>query len=74
MGRDSEQLTTRRNFLKMLSASPVIAGSGILASGLTSLLRVAPLEEKHFQGWLDNLHQSDDVLSSPDQARHQRWF
>lgn len=68
MGRDSEQLTTRRNFLKMLSASPVIAGAGILASGLTSLLRVAPLEEKHFRGWLDNLQQSDNVLSSPDQA------
>jgi 4-hydroxymandelate oxidase len=68
MGRDSERLKTRRHFLKMLGASPVIAGSGILAGGLTSLLRAAPIEEKYFLAWLEDLQQSDNVLSSPDQA------
>jgi isopentenyl diphosphate isomerase/L-lactate dehydrogenase-like FMN-dependent dehydrogenase len=63
-----ERSKTRRKFLKMLGASPVIAGSGLFASSLANLLHVAPLEEKHFHGWLENLQQSDDVISSPDQA------
>src|SRR5713226_4070539 len=63
-----EQAKTRRKFLMMLGASPLIAGSGILGSGLAALLNAAPLEEKHFFGWLENLEQSDDTISSPDQA------
>jgi (S)-2-hydroxy-acid oxidase len=59
---------TRRKFLKLLAASPLIAGSGVLASSLASLLHAEPLEEKHFLGWLENLQQSGDVISSPDQA------
>jgi 4-hydroxymandelate oxidase len=68
MGRDSQRMKTRRKFLKMLSASPVIAGSSIFAGSLANLLKAAPIEEKHFLGWLDNLQQNDNVLSSPDEA------
>jgi 4-hydroxymandelate oxidase len=68
MSRDSERMKTRRKFLKMLGASPVIAGSSILTGGLTSLLTAATLKEKHFLGWLEDLQQTDNVLSSPDQA------
>ena len=59
---------TRRKFLKILGASPLIAGSSFLAGSLVELLHAEPLEEKHFLGWLENLQQSDDVISSPDQA------
>lgn len=63
-----ERSKTRRKFLKMLGASPVIAGSSLLASSLANLLHAEPLEERHFFGWLENLQQSDEVISSPDQA------
>jgi 4-hydroxymandelate oxidase len=64
------QLTkTRRKFLKLLGASPVIAGSSLLAGGLANLLHAALPEDKHFLGWLENLQQQGDaVISSPDQA------
>ena len=60
---------SRRRFLKMLGASPLIAGSSVLAASLADLLRAEPLEDKHFLGWLENLQQqSGDTISSPDQA------
>jgi 4-hydroxymandelate oxidase len=69
VNRTSERFGTRRKFLKMLGASPVIAGSSIFAGSLASLLRAEPLEETHFLGWLENLQQQGDaVISSPDQA------
>jgi (S)-2-hydroxy-acid oxidase len=69
MSHMSSRAKTRRRFLKMLGASPLIAGSSILAGGLANLLRAEPLEEKHFLGWLDNLQQqSDSIITSPDQA------
>jgi 4-hydroxymandelate oxidase len=68
MNQILERSKTRRKFLKMLGASPLITGSGVLGSGLAALLYAAPLEEKHFLGWLENVQQSDEVISSPDQA------
>jgi isopentenyl diphosphate isomerase/L-lactate dehydrogenase-like FMN-dependent dehydrogenase len=68
MNRTYEQARTRRRFLKMLGASPLIAGSSVFAGGLASLLRAAPPREKDFLGWLENLQQSDELISSPDQA------
>ena len=68
MNQMLERSKTRRRFLKMLGASPLIAGSSMLGSGLATLLNAAPLEEKHFLGWLESFQQSDDVVSSPDQA------
>jgi len=60
---------TRRKFLKMLFASPLITGSSMLAGPLAELLRAEAPEEEHFLGWLGNLQQqSDSVISSPDQA------
>ena len=59
----------RRKFLKILAASPLIAGSEILSAGLADLLRAEPLNEKHFSTWLEDLQQQNDaVISSPDQA------
>jgi 4-hydroxymandelate oxidase len=68
MNHTPDRFRTRRKFLKMLGSSPLIVGSGVLASGLADLLHAAPGEEKHFLSWLENLQQSDDVISSPDQA------
>jgi isopentenyl diphosphate isomerase/L-lactate dehydrogenase-like FMN-dependent dehydrogenase len=69
MKRTPDLSKTRRKFLKMLGASPLIAGSSILAGSLADLLHAAPLEEKNFFGWLENLQQqSDSVISTPDQA------
>ena len=60
---------TRRKFLKMLFASPLITGSSMLAGPLAELLRAQAPKEEHFWGWLGNLQQqSDSVISSPDQA------
>lgn len=68
MSHAPDQFQTRRKFLKILGASPLIAGSGVLAAGFADLLHATPNEEKHFLGWLENLQQSDEVISSPDQA------
>src|SRR5438552_18151304 len=60
---------TRRKFLKMLFASPLITGSSMLAGPLAELLRAEAPKEEHFLGWLGNLQQqSDSVISSSDQA------
>lgn len=64
-----QRARTRRKFLKMLGASPLITGSSMLAGTLADLFRAEPLKEEHFWGWLESLHeQSDSVISSPDQA------
>jgi isopentenyl diphosphate isomerase/L-lactate dehydrogenase-like FMN-dependent dehydrogenase len=69
MSHTPDRFRTRRKFLKMLGASPLIAGSNMLAGGLADLLHAEPLEEKYFLGWFENLEQLDDsVISSPDQA------
>ena len=59
---------TRRKFLRMLAASPVLAGSHMLSNSLMNLLAAGEVTEKKFLGWLENLQQTDDVISSPDQA------
>jgi len=69
MSHTPDRFRTRRKFLKMLGASPLIAGSSMLAGGLADLLHAEPLEEKHFLGWFESLQQQgDSVISSPDQA------
>ena len=68
MSQTPDQFRTRRKFLKMLGASPLIAGSGVLSGSLAGLLHAAPNEEKHFLSWLENLQQNEGVISSPDQA------
>src|SRR5260370_19477373 len=68
MNPTDDRAKTRRKFLKMLSASPLIAGSSVFAGSLASLLHAAPLEEKHFLRWFEKLQESDSVISTPDQA------
>ncbi len=68
MNRQTEQLKTRRKFLRMLSASPLLASPGLLAGSFSNLLAAGEVTEKKFLGWLDSLPQSDEVISSPDQA------
>jgi len=68
MSHTPDQSKTRRRFLRMLGASPLIASSSILSGSLANLLHAAPSREKQFLGWLEDLQQSDDVISSPDQA------
>ncbi|HUC53846.1 MAG TPA: alpha-hydroxy acid oxidase [Candidatus Cybelea sp.] len=68
MNRAADSIRTRRKFLKMLSASPLLATPGLLACTFRNLLASGEVSEKKFLGWLDSLQQSDEVLSSPDQA------
>src|SRR5438876_2894420 len=68
MNRAIDQVKTRRKFLKMLSASPLLASPGLLAGSFSSLLAAGEVTDKKFLGWLDSLQQSDGVITSPDQA------
>src|SRR5580704_17977019 len=62
------QMETRRNFLRMLSASPFIANSHALAGALGGLLDAGDFSAKSFVGWLSELQQSSDTIASPDEA------
>jgi len=68
MSRATDQVKTRRKFLQMLSASPLLASPGLLAGSFSNLLAAGEVTEKRFLGWLDSIQQSDEVISSPDQA------
>ena len=68
MNGATDQVKTRRKFLKMVSASPLLAGPGFLAGSFSGLLAAGEVTDKKFIGWLDSLEQSDGVITSPDQA------
>jgi 4-hydroxymandelate oxidase len=68
MNRAIYQVKTRRKFLKMLSASPLLASSGLFGGSFANLLAAGEVSEKKFRGWLDSFQQTDEVISSPDQA------
>src|SRR5205823_1753719 len=68
MNRTTDQVKTRREFLQMLSGSPLLAGPGFLACSFSSLQAGSEVTDKKFLGWLDSLEQSDGVITSPDQA------
>jgi 4-hydroxymandelate oxidase len=68
MNRAIEQLKTRRKFLQMLSASPLLASPGLFAGPFAHLLATGQVTERKFRGWLDSFQQTDEVISSPDQA------
>jgi len=68
MNHDFELSKTRRKFLRMLAASPVFAGSHLLSNSLRNLLVAGEVTEGKFLGWLENFQQSDDVITTPDQA------
>src|SRR5580704_19697261 len=62
------QREARRRFLRMLVASPLFASSHFFRSALTNLLGASVLPEGKALASLEMLEQSDDVISSPDQA------
>lgn len=68
MNRALNRYRTRRKFLRMLAASPLLATSHSLSGSLANLLVTGDVTERKFLGWLENLQQSDEVISSPDQA------
>jgi (S)-2-hydroxy-acid oxidase len=68
MNRAIDRAKTRRKFLQMLLASPLLASPGLLAGSLANLLEAGEFSEKKFLGWLDSVQQSEEVISSPDQA------
>ena len=68
MSRATDQFKTRRKFLRMLSASPLLASPGLLSGSFANLMATGEVTEKKFLGWLDSLQQDDAVISSPDQA------
>lgn len=68
MNRAIDQIKTRRKFLQMLSSSPLLASPGFLAGSFANLLAAGEVTERKFLGWLDSFQQSDEVISSPDQA------
>ena len=68
MNRAIDQVKTRRNFLQMLSASPLLVSPGILAGPFAHLLGTGEVTERKFRSWLDSFQQTDEVISSPEQA------
>jgi 4-hydroxymandelate oxidase len=62
------QTEARRRFLRMLVASPLFAGSHFFRSSLANLLAANVIPEGKTLAGLGMLQQSDDVISSPDQA------
>src|SRR5499425_1481846 len=68
MDRVPAQTEARRRFLRMLVASPLFAGSHFFGSSLTNLVATNVIPEAKALVGLEMLQQSDDVISSPDQA------
>jgi 4-hydroxymandelate oxidase len=68
VSRATDLSKTRRKFLRMLSASPLLASPHFLSGSIASLLSASDLSENSFRGWLESLQQSGEVISAPDQA------
>jgi len=68
MDRTTDQIKTRRKFLQILSASPLLASPSLLARSFSHLLATGEVTEKKFLDWFDSFQHSDEVISSPDQA------
>jgi 4-hydroxymandelate oxidase len=62
------QSEARRQFLRMLVTSPLFAGSHFFGNILTNLLATNVIPEGKALAGLETLQQSDDVISSPDEA------
>ena len=61
-------IKTRRKFLRMLSASPLLASSNFLGGSFANLLAAAEVTPHTFRGWLEGFEDGSEVISSPDQA------
>jgi 4-hydroxymandelate oxidase len=67
MNRAMDRIKTRRKFLQMLSTSPLLS-AGLFAGPFAHLLATGEVTDRRFLGWLDSFPQSEEVISSPDQA------
>ncbi len=54
MSRALDQIKTRRKFLRMLSASPLLASPNFLWGSFANLLVAGEVAERKFFGWLDS--------------------
>ena len=68
MNRATDRIKTRRKFLQMLGSSPLLASPGFLARSFRNVLAAGEVTERKFLGWLDSFQQSEEAISSPDQA------
>jgi len=68
MSHAANQTRTRRKFLQMLSASPLLASPGLLGGTFRNLFAAGEVSEKKFLGWLESFQQSEEVISTPEQA------
>jgi 4-hydroxymandelate oxidase len=68
MNRAPDPAKTRRSFLRMLAASPLLAAPHLFAGSLKPLLASPEITQSAFLGWLDAFQQSEDVITSPEQA------
>ncbi len=59
---------SRRRFLRMLAASPLLATGGAIYGPLAKLLAAESPDETRFSALLDDVAQGADLISSPDQA------
>src|SRR5215469_5666714 len=62
------QAEARRRFLRMLVASPLLGRSNVLRISLTSLLGTDVIVQAETLAGLETPQQSEDIISSPDQA------
>jgi len=67
MNHVPDPLKTRRKFLRILAASPVLAHSHLFPAALANVLTGDRAETK-FAGWLEDFQGGNEVISSPDQA------
>ena len=63
-----DKAKTRRKFLRMLAASPLLASGGLIYSPLAKLLAAEAPPERRVFALLDDIAQGADLISSPTQA------
>ena len=68
MNSVSDQTEARRRFLRMLVGTPFLASSHLFRSSLTKLLATKFIRYKEVPASLEIVQQSEDVITSPDQA------
>jgi (S)-2-hydroxy-acid oxidase len=68
MNRAIDPVKTRRKFLQMLSASPLLASPSLLGAAFANFLAAGEVTENRFLDWLASLQQGSEAISSPDQA------
>lgn len=68
MNRAPDPAKTRRTFLRLLAASPLLATPQPFAGSLQHLLAAPEVTPAIFRGWLNRFEQSDGIITSPDQA------